>query len=102
MHMRDRVQAHPLYLIYSATLALFLSVIWTLNLVYQVETVGLSPFQIVLIGTVLELSYFLMEVPTGIVADLYSRRLSVIVGTLILGAGFGLMGAVPSFAVLRL
>ena len=102
MHMRDRVQAHPLYLIYSATLALFLSVIWTLNLVYQVETVGLSPFQIVLIGTVLELSYFLMEVPTGIVADLYSRRLSVIVGTLILGAGFVLMGAVPSFAVLLL
>ncbi len=100
--LRDRLGAYAVYLIYSAAFALFGSVVWTVNLVYQVEQVGLSPIQIVLVGTALELSYFLFEVPTGIVADVYSRRLSVIVGTFMLGAGFVVMGAVPEFWVLLL
>jgi DHA3 family tetracycline resistance protein-like MFS transporter len=98
--LQHRLDAYRVYLILSAATALSLSIIWTLNLVYQVEEVGLSPLQIVLVGTVLELSYFLLEVPTGIVADVYSRRLSVIIGTVILGAGFIVMGAVPAFWVL--
>jgi MFS transporter, DHA3 family, tetracycline resistance protein len=96
------LDAYRVYLIHSGALALFLSLAWTVNLVYQVQTVGLNPFQIVLIGTALELSAFLFEVPTGIVADVYSRRLSVIIGTFLLGAGFILMGAVPVFEVLLL
>ncbi|MGH9174684.1 MAG: MFS transporter, partial [Vicinamibacterales bacterium] len=100
--MRNRLGAYAVYLINSAGFALFASVVWTVNLVYQVERVGLSPLQIVLIGTALELSYFLFEVPTGIVADVYSRRLSVIIGTFLLGAGFIVMGAVPEFWVLLL
>jgi MFS transporter, DHA3 family, tetracycline resistance protein len=40
----------------------------------------------------------LFEVPTGIVADTYSRRLSVIIGMFILGVAFILVGAVPIFA----
>lgn len=100
--LRNRLGAYAVFLIYSAGFALFSSVVWTVNLVYQVERVGLSPFQIVLIGTALELSYFLFEVPTGIVADVYSRRLSVITGTFMLGAGFIVMGAVPEFWVMLL
>jgi len=100
--LRQHLGAYSVYLIYSAAFALFSSVVWTVNLVYQVERVGLSPFQIVLIGTALELSYFLFEVPTGIVADVYSRRLSVIIGTFMLGAGFVVMGAVPNFWVMLL
>lgn len=99
---RHRLGAYSVYLINSAALALFSSVVWTVNLVYQVDRVGLSPFQIVLIGTALELSYFLFEVPTGIVADVYSRRLSVIIGTFMLGAGFIVMGAAPDFWVMLL
>lgn len=100
--LRNRFGAYAVYLIYSAGFALFNSVVWTVNLVYQVERVGLSPFQIVMVGTALELSYFLFEVPTGIVADVYSRRLSVIIGTFLLGGGFIVMGAVPEFWVLLL
>lgn len=100
--LRDRFGALRVYLIYSGSLALFMSLAWTVNLVYQVETVGLNPLQIVLIGTALELTYFLFEVPTGVVADMYSRRLSVIIGTFLLGAGFVIMGSVPSFEVLLL
>ena len=39
-----------------------------------------APLQLVLVGTTLELACFLFEIPTGIVADLYSRRLSVVIG----------------------
>lgn len=98
--LRHRLGAYSVYLIYSAALALFSSIVWSVNLVYQVDRVGLNPFQIVLIGTALELSYFLFEVPTGIVADIYSRRMSVIIGTFMLGAGFIVMGAVPDFWVM--
>ena len=59
---------------------------WTLAPVYFVQTVGMSPLQLVLVGTFMELTIFVCEVPTGIVADVVSRRLSGIVGYLVMGA----------------
>lgn len=70
---------------------------FTLSLVYQIKEVGLSPLQLVLVGTTLEIACFVFEVPTGIVADLFSRRLSVIIGFALIGAGFLLQGLVPAF-----
>jgi len=64
---------------------------------YAVRVAGLSPLELVLAGTALEASAFLFEIPTGVVADLVSRRLSVILGYLLIGAGFVLMGAAPEF-----
>ncbi len=78
----------PVYLLFSGATALFSTLVFTLNLVYQATVVGLSPFQLVLVGTVLEATCFLFEVPTGIVADLYSRRLSIIIGFVLIGTGF--------------
>jgi DHA3 family tetracycline resistance protein-like MFS transporter len=76
----------------------FLSALtFTLSMVYYVKDVGLSPLQMVLVGTTLEVACFLFEVPTGIVADLYSRRLSIIIGFTLIGAGFLLQGLVPAF-----
>ena len=63
---------------------------------------GLSPLQLVLVGTTLELTVLLCEVPTGIVADVYSRRLSIIIGFCIVGLGFLLEGLVPLFATILL
>lgn len=77
--------------------ALLTSAIFVASSVYQVITVGLSPLQLVLVGTTLELSIFLFEVPTGVVADVYSRRLSIIIGYLLMGLGFILEGAIPWF-----
>ena len=48
-------------------------------------------------GTTLEASIFLFEVPTGVVADVYSRRLSVILGYVLIGLGFLVWGALPLF-----
>jgi len=64
--------------------------------------VGLDPLQMVLVGTVLEASVFLFEIPTGIVADLYSRRLSVVIGHVLVGAGFMLVGFTQSFVIVLL
>ncbi len=72
------------------------AVVFTVSMVFQVQTAGLSPLQLVLVGTALELSAFLFEIPTGVVADVYSRRISVIIGFFITGIAF-LIQAVPLF-----
>jgi DHA3 family tetracycline resistance protein-like MFS transporter len=40
----------------------------------------------------------LFEVPTGVVADVYSRRLSVIIGTFLIGVAFIIEGSIPLYA----
>lgn len=75
-----------------------LAMIFTASMVYQINRVGLSPLQLVLVGTTLELSVFLFEVPTGIVADVYSRRLSILIGTFLIGLGFIVEGSLPFFS----
>ena len=49
-----------------------------------------------LVGTVMELAVFLFEVPTGIVADIHSRRLSIVIGQAVMGLAIIIVG---SFAV---
>src|SRR3989338_5885475 len=78
--------------------ALLFSVIVTVNLVYQATVVGLNPLQLVLVGTMLEVITFIFEVPTGIVADVYSRKLSVMIGLLLIGLGFTVEGLFPFFS----
>jgi MFS transporter, DHA3 family, tetracycline resistance protein len=71
------------------------TVVWVLAPVYFVQTVGMNPLQLVLVGTFMELTVFLFEVPTGIVADVYSRRLSIVIGVLVMGAAIVFVGSVP-------
>lgn len=67
------------------------------NSFYEVTVAGLTALQLVLIGTTLEISTFLFEVPTGIVADVYSRRLSIVIGYVLIGLGFLVEGFFPAF-----
>jgi DHA3 family tetracycline resistance protein-like MFS transporter len=71
------------------------AIVWVLAPVYFVQTVGMSPLQLVLVGTFMELTVFLFEVPTGIVADVYSRRLSIVIGLFVMGAAIVFVGSVP-------
>ncbi len=87
----------PIYLILAFGQAFCFSLIFTVNLIYQVTLVGLSPFQLVIVGTVLEATCFLFEIPTGVVADVYSRRLSILIGLVLIGGGFLLEGSTPLF-----
>jgi MFS transporter, DHA3 family, tetracycline resistance protein len=70
------------------------TLVWTLAPVYFVTVVGMSPLQLVLVGTFMELTIFVCEVPTGIVADLVSRKLSIVIGYLVMGAAIVFCGVV--------
>lgn len=88
------------YLILSGGQSMLFSFIFGVGMIYQVQTVGLSPLQLVLVGTTLEVSIFLFEVPTGIVADVYSRRLSIVIGVALIGLGFMIEGLFPFFGAI--
>lgn len=90
------------YLLLSAGLSLAFALAYTLQGLYFVTVAGLDPLQLLLIGAVLEGAAFLLEVPTGVVADVYSRRRSVILGCLCLGVAMLLVGAFPVFWALLL
>ncbi|GAA3605333.1 MFS transporter [Microlunatus ginsengisoli] len=96
------MSAYRLFLIMSGVNALALDMAFTLNLVYQVKVVGLGPLQLVLVGTVLELVLFVAQIPTGVIADLYSRRLSVVIGYALMAAGLLVWGLIPTYAAVLL
>ncbi|MEO8329922.1 MAG: MFS transporter, partial [Candidatus Nanopelagicales bacterium] len=75
------------------------TVTFTVAAVYFVQVVEMNPFQLVMVGTAMELAIFCFEIPTGVVADTYSRRLSLIIGWALMGAAMIVVGAVASFAV---
>ena len=83
-----RFDAHRTWLAYRGVESFAFAVGWTVAPVFFVRDLDFSPLQLVLTGTALELAYFFFEIPTGIVADTYGRRLSVILGTIGLGIGF--------------
>lgn len=97
-----RLKAYPVYLMFKFCFSLLFSMAAVLSLVYHLEVVGLNALELVLVGTVLETSCFLLEIPTGVVADLYSRRRSVLIGVFLYGMGFVLEGALPWFAAVLL
>ena len=88
-----RLDAQRTWLLYMGIWALARSLGWTLAAVYFIRDVGMSPLQLVLAGTALEAAYFVFEVPTGVVADMYSRRASVVLAQFLMGAGFLLTAA---------
>jgi DHA3 family tetracycline resistance protein-like MFS transporter len=65
---------------------------WVVMAVYLVRELHFSPLQLVLMGTAMEGAVFLFEVPTGVVADTYSRRLSLVIGYLGTGAAWLAVG----------
>ncbi|MGD6830520.1 MFS transporter [Sutcliffiella halmapala] len=73
------------------------AIMFTTYAIYYIEELGLNPLQLILIGTVLEVTIILFEGITGVVADTYSRRFSIITATFILGGAFILEGAIPYF-----
>ncbi len=92
-----KLPAYRIYLIFSGSMALLFAMLSTVSGVYQVKVAHLNPLQLVLVGTSLEASAFLFEVPTGVVADVYSRRLSIIIGVVCTGGGFLFWGAFRYF-----
>lgn len=88
----------PVYLGTRAVSAFGFALFATLSSVRRFADLGFDPLQLVLVGTVLEATVFLLEVPTGVVADVYSRKISVVIGFVVIGLGFMAEALVQSFA----
>lgn len=70
---------------------------WLAFVIFTVIDLQLPPLQLVLLGTALELSVLVSEIPTGVVADLYSRKWSIAISFWLVGAGLALSGAFTGF-----
>ena len=58
-----------------------------------------DPFQLTLIATAFRATTLLFEIPTGAVADVYSRRLSVLIGFVLTGLAALVQGGFPPLTV---
>lgn len=94
----SRFSALRTYVLLRGLLALFNTTIFSIAPLFRITVIGMSPLELVAVGTMLEAAVFLCEVPTGVVADTYSRRLSVIIGVALIGLASVLEGAMASLA----
>ena len=92
-----KLNARFVYLFIEFSASAFFSMMFVVTSLYEATVAGLTPVQLILVGTGLEISAFVFEVPTGIVADVYSRRLSIIIGYVLMGLGFLVEGFFPAF-----
>ena len=97
-----KLDPRSVYLFIEFSASAFFSMMFVTVSLYEATVAGLTPVQLILVGTTLEISAFIFEVPTGIVADVYSRRLSIIIGYLLMGLGFLIEGFLPFFATILL
>lgn len=74
---------------------------WVLPfVVWLVIDLELSPLRLVLLGVVAEGVAFVAEIPTGVLADNWSRKWSVCVSYALMGAAMGLMPVSSHFGML--
>jgi len=92
-----KLNARFVYLFIEFSASAMFSMIFVVGSLYEATVAGLTPVQLILVGTTLEISAFVFEVPTGIVADVYSRKLSIIIGYILMGVGFLVEGLFPAF-----
>lgn len=71
-------------------------------LIYYVVVADLEPLELVLLGTALEVSVLLAEIPTGVVADTVSRKRSIVISHVVMGIAFVLTGLTTDFVPLLL
>lgn len=97
--MMPKLPATFVFYTRSALAELNSGLIFTSIWVLYYSVMKLSLLEISVISIVITLSNLLLEIPTGILADLYSRRLSVIIGGACIGLSYFVMGWQPLFWV---
>ncbi|HET6737748.1 MAG TPA: MFS transporter, partial [Kribbella sp.] len=73
---------------------------WLVASVYLVVDAGLSPAQLVLIGSVQSGFALVFEVPAGVVADTISRKWSLVISQVLMGTAMIATGLFSSFPAL--
>ncbi len=97
---RFRLSAGGIYLLVAAWVGLGSALFGASYALYYITVAHLDALQLVLVGTALEASYFVFEIPTGVLADTFSRRLSVVLGFGIIGVAWAGQGLVPTFVAI--
>ena len=90
-----KFHASQVYAMMRFMTALASSTMFTTYAVYYISALGLNPFELLMVGTVLEVVVLVFEGITGVIADTYSRRLSVLIGMFVVGGAFVIEGSVP-------
>jgi MFS transporter, DHA3 family, tetracycline resistance protein len=86
------------YVCIGAVQALAGTVVFSITNIYRYRVAGLDAFQLVVVGSAMEAAVFVFEIPTGVVADLFSRKWSVVIGHLGMGVAFLVEATFASFA----
>lgn len=73
------------------------TVSFTVTAVYFVQVIEMTPLQLVLVGTAMEVAVFVFEIPTGVVADTYGRKRSLLIGWLVMGLAMLVVAASSTF-----
>ena len=73
---------------------------WLVTSLYLVVEADLSAFQLVFIGTAQGVTGLVAEVPTGVMADTISRKWSVVIAHVVMGAAMLATGLVTAFPAL--
>ena len=73
---------------------------WLVTSLYLVVEADLSAFQLVFLGTAQGITALAFEVPTGVMADTISRKWSIVIAHLVMGAGMLATGLVTAFPAL--
>jgi len=81
----------------------FVYAMWlTVAMLYFATVISTDPFRLALLGVMLESATFVFEIPTGIVADVYSRKWSIVIGYVIWGIGYLVQGLAPLYEAVLL
>ena len=73
---------------------------WLVTSLYLVTEAGLTPFELVFLGTAQGLTVIAAEVPAGVFADAYSRKWSLVLAHVLMGLSMVSTGLVLSFPAL--
>ena len=74
----------------------------TVATLYFATVITADRFRLASLAMMLELATFVFEVPTGVLADSFSRKWSLVIGYLIWGGGFLLQALVPVYEIVLL
>jgi DHA3 family tetracycline resistance protein-like MFS transporter len=100
--LEDIMKQTKMYYLIKMVMGISVNLMFTAAALYRIDIAQLEIYQLILIGSALEISIFIFEVPTGIIADLKSRRTSIIIGLFIIGIGFGIEALTPYFYIIFL
>jgi DHA3 family tetracycline resistance protein-like MFS transporter len=85
------------YYILKCGYALFYTLVISVSLIFQTTEVDLTAMQLLLVAAALQGSILISEMPTGVVADTYGRKRSVLIGIVLLSIGMSLSGGIAEF-----